>query len=178
MNIDGSRTQQNLLAAFAGESQARNKYTYFASAARKEGYEQIAAIFEETANHEKEHAKRILRFLNGIGDTAENLKQSAEGERHEWTSMYAEFAQIAQEEGFTQIAKFFSAVAEVEKEHEKRFNALLENVQAERVFSRDDESTRWKCRNCGYIHTGSEAPNVCPACIHPQSFYELLAENY
>lgn len=178
MNIDGSRTQQNLLAAFAGESQARNKYTYFASAARKEGYEQIAAIFEETANHEKEHAKRILRFLNGIGDTAENLKQSAEGERHEWTSMYAEFAQIAQEEGFTQIANFFSAVAEVEKEHEKRFNALLENVQAERVFSRDDESTRWKCRNCGYVHTGSEAPNVCPACIHPQSFYELLAENY
>lgn len=178
MNLGGSRTEKNLWAAFAGESQARNKYTYFASAARQEGFQQIAAIFEETADHEKEHAKRIFKFLKGIGNTAANLAEAAKGEHHEWTAMYRDFEQVAREEGFSEIADFFREVAEVEEEHEKRYRALLSNLEQGRVFRRDDEQTRWRCRNCGYVHTGRTAPEVCPACAHPQAYYELLAENY
>ena len=177
MQLEGSRTEENLKAAFSGESQARNKYTYFASVARKEGLEQIAAIFLETAGNEKEHAEREFKFLNGVGDTAANLKEAAEGEHYEWTEMYPEFERVAREEGFTEVAHFFREVAEVEEEHEKRYLALLENVQEDRVFKRD-QTVRWKCRNCGYVHEGPRAPTVCPACAHPQSYFELMAENY
>ncbi|SHJ74524.1 rubrerythrin [Desulfofundulus thermosubterraneus] len=175
--LAGSRTEANLKAAFAGESQARNKYTYFASEAKKAGYEQIAAIFQETADNEKEHAKRILKFLGGIGDTAANLEAAAQGENYEWTTMYKEFAAVAREEGFTEIAAFFEGVARVEEEHERRFRALLQNLREGKVFKKEG-SVRWKCRNCGHIHEGAEAPKVCPVCNHPQAFFELLCENY
>ncbi|NMB24112.1 MAG: rubrerythrin family protein [Firmicutes bacterium] len=177
MKLKGSRTEQNLMTAFAGESQARNKYTYFASEAKKSGYEQIAAIFLETADHEKEHAKRIARFLGMIGNTAENLADAAAGENYEWTDMYKNFEIVAREEGFTDIADFFHEVAEVEEEHEKRYLALLERVKAGTVYTRDNP-IRWQCRNCGYVHEGKEAPDVCPACLHPKAYYEEMAENY
>ncbi|MGQ9780616.1 MAG: rubrerythrin [Bacillota bacterium] len=180
MRLEGSKTEANLKVAFAGESQARNKYTYFASVARKEGYEQIAAIFQETADNEKEHAKVILKFLAGIGDTAANLKAAAEGEHYEWASMYKDFAQVAREEGFTEIAAFFEKVAEVEAEHERRYLALLENLRQGRVFSRPEmpADLKWRCRNCGYIHTGREAPEKCPVCAHPRAFFEIKCDNY
>ena len=179
MELKGSKTEKNLLAAFAGESQARNKYTYFASKAKKEGYEQIAAIFEETALNEKEHAKIWFKLLNGgeIPSTAENLKAAAEGENYEWTDMYAEFAKVAKEEGFDRIAYLFEAVGKIEKEHEERYLKLLENVEGGLVFSKDGDKI-WKCRNCGHICIGKEAPAVCPVCNHPQSFFEIKAENY
>ena len=177
MDLRGSRTEKNLWAAFAGESQARNKYTYFASVARREGYEQIAAIFEETAHNEKEHAKRILKFLGGIGSTEANLEAAAGGENYEWTSMYPEFEKVAREEGFDEIAQFFGKVAEVEKEHERRYRALLENLQQGKVF-RKDEPVRWRCRNCGHIHTGNTAPEACPVCAHPRAFFELACDNW
>lgn len=177
MELKGSKTEKNLLAAFAGESQARNKYSYFASQAKKEGYEQIAAIFQETADNEKEHAKKEFKFLKGIGDTKANLLAAAEGENHEWTSMYPEFAKVAIEEGFTKIAKVFEEIAKVEKEHEKRYKKLLKNLEEGRVFKKD-KPVKWKCRNCGYIYEGTEPPKICPACDHPQSYYELLSENY
>ncbi len=177
-NLTGSQTEKNLWEAFAGESQARNKYTFYASVARREGYEQMAAIFEETAHHEKEHAERIFKFLKGIGDTPANLKDAAAGENYEWSTMYKNFEKVALEEGFEEIAEFFHEVAEVEEEHEKRYLALLKNIEEDRVFKREDPNTRWQCRNCGYIHTGKEAPEICPACAHPQSYYQLAAENY
>ncbi|MEW6171491.1 MAG: rubrerythrin [Bacillota bacterium] len=177
MDLKGSRTEANLWAAFAGESQARNKYTYFAGAARKEGFEQIAAIFQETADNEKEHAKRIFKFLNGIGATKQNLKAAAEGENHEWTGMYPEFARIAEEEGFKEIAAFFRKVAEVEKNHERRYKGLLENVENGTVF-KNAKTASWKCRNCGYVHEGPEAPDECPVCAHPRAYFEPLCENY
>ena len=177
MELKGSKTEQNLLAAFAGESQARNKYTYFASVAKKAGFEQIAAIFQETADNEKEHAEREFKFLEGIGDTIANLKAAAGGEHYEWTEMYPEFEKVAREEGFAEIADVFKEIGEVEEEHEKRYLALLKNVQEGVVFKRDTV-VKWKCRNCGYVHTGKEAPEECPACAHPQSYYELLCENY
>lgn len=172
-----SKTEENLKTAFSGESQARNKYTFFASVARKEGFEQIAAIFEETADNEKEHAKRIFEFLKGIGDTKKNLKAAIKGENYEWTEMYPGFEKEALEEGMTEIANFFKEVAEVEEEHEKRYNALLKNLEAGTVFKKD-KVVKWHCRNCGYVHSGKEAPKECPACEHPQSFFELLCENY
>lgn len=188
--VKGSRTEKNLLTAFAGESQARNRYTYFASQAKKEGYEQIAAIFTETADNEKEHAKRLFKFLVGgeveiqgsfpagvIGTTAENLKASAAGENYEHTQMYPQFAAVAEEEGLKEIAAVFRAIAVAEKAHEERFQALLKNVEAGQVFKRD-QVVKWRCRNCGYIHEGKEAPEVCPACDHPQAYYELLVTNY
>jgi len=177
MELKGSRTEQNLLAAFAGESQARNKYTYFAAVAKEEGLEQIAGIFMETAENEREHAKKEFDYLKGIGDTGANLKAAAEGEHYEWTEMYAEFEQVAREEGFTEIADFFKEVGEVEEEHEKRYLALLKNLKEGKVFKKD-KVVRWKCRNCGYVHKGTEAPEKCPACGFPQSYYELMAENY
>jgi len=177
MELKGSKTEKNLLAAFAGESQARNKYSYFASQAKKEGYEQIAAIFQETADNEKEHAKKEFKFLKGIGDTKANLLAAAEGENHEWTSMYPEFAKVAREEGFTKIAKVFEEIAKVEKEHEKRYKKLLKNLEEGKVFKKDNP-VMWKCRNCGYIYEGTGPPKICPACDHPQSYYELLSENY
>ncbi|MBM7854847.1 rubrerythrin [Desulfohalotomaculum tongense] len=177
MNLKGTKTEKNLMASFAGESQARNKYTYFASVAKKEGYQQIAAIFEETAANEKEHAKMALKFLNGIGSTRENLKAAAEGENYEWTEMYKEFAETARAEGFEEIAVFFENVAEIEKDHEERFKALLRNLEEGRVFKKD-QAVVWKCRNCGHIHTGVEAPEKCPTCLHPQAFFEMKAENY
>ena len=177
MKLKGSKTEQNLMTAFAGESQARNKYTYFASEAKKAGFEQIAGIFVETADHEKEHAKRIARYLGLIGSTEENLKAAAEGENYEWTEMYKNFEVVAREEGFTEIADFFQEVAEVEEEHEKRFLALLKRVQEGTVFERS-EPIRWQCRNCGYVHEGKEAPKVCPDCLHPQAFYQEMPENY
>jgi rubrerythrin len=177
LELKGSRTEANLEFAFAGESQARNKYTYFASVAKKEGYEQIAAIFLETADNEKEHAKKIFKFLNGIGSTGENLKEAAQGENHEWTSMYKEFEAVARAEGFTEIADFFASVATVEKEHEKRYLALLENLKEGRVFKKEQDM-EWKCRNCGHIHSGTQAPEKCPTCAHPQAFFEIRAENY
>lgn len=179
MELKGSRTEANLMAAFAGESQARNKYTYYASKARKEGYEQIAAIFEETANNEKEHAKMWFKELHGgdIPTTAENLLDAAEGENYEWTDMYAEFAKVAHEEGFERIAFLFEGVAAIEKEHEERYRKLLKNVEDKLVFSKDGEAI-WICRNCGHIVVGKEAPAVCPVCSHPQSFFELRKENY
>ena len=179
MELKGSKTEANLMAAFAGESQARNKYTYYASKARKEGYEQIAAIFEETANNEKEHAKMWFKELHGgdIPTTAENLLDAAEGENYEWTDMYAEFAKVAHEEGFERIAFLFEGVAAIEKEHEERYRKLLKNVEDKLVFSKDGEAI-WICRNCGHIVVGKEAPKVCPVCSHPQSFFELRKENY
>lgn len=177
MNLKGSKTEQNLLTAFAGESQARSKYTYFASIAKKAGYEQIAAIFLETADNEKEHAKVWAKQLGLIGDTAQNLQTAIDGENYEWTQMYKNFAQVAREEGFDEIARLMDEVAEVEEAHEQRFRQLLERVQDGTVFKRD-VPIKWHCRNCGYIHEGTEPPEVCPACAHPRSFYEPLAENY
>ena len=179
MELKGSKTEQNLMTAFAGESQARNKYTYFASKAKKEGYEQIAAIFQETADNEKEHAKIWFKLLNGgeIGTTAENLNAAADGENYEWTDMYAEFAKIAKEEGFDHIAYLFEEVGKIEKEHEQRYLKLLENVENGLVFSKDGDRI-WKCRNCGHIVVGTEAPKVCPVCNHAQSYFEVKAENY
>lgn len=179
MNLKGSKTEANLQAAFAGESQARNKYTYFASKAKKEGFEQIAAIFLETAENEKEHAKMWYKFLNGgeINSTAENLKDAAAGENYEWTNMYAEFAKTAHEEGFEDIAKKFEGVAKIEKEHEERYKKLLDNVTKELVFSKDGEKI-WQCRNCGHICIGKEAPEVCPVCDHPKAYFQLKPENY
>ena len=179
MELKGSKTEQNLMTAFAGESQARNKYTYFASKAKKEGFEQIAAIFEETANNEKEHAKMWFKLLEGgqIKSTAENLLAAAEGENYEWTDMYAEFAKVAHEEGFERIAYLFEGVAAIEKEHEERYRKLLKNVEDKLVFSKEGEAI-WICRNCGHVVVGKEAPKVCPVCSHPQSYFELKKENY
>ena len=179
MELKGSKTEQNLMAAFAGESQARNKYTYFASKAKKDGYEQIAAIFEETANNEKEHAKMWFKLLEGgeIKSTPENLKAAAEGENYEWTDMYKGFAETAKEEGFDHIAYLFEEVAKIEKEHEERYKKLLKNIEDELVFSSDGD-TIWICRNCGHIVIGKSAPKVCPVCSHPQSYFERKANNY
>ena len=177
MELKGSRTEQNLWTAFAGESQARNKYTYFASKAKKEGYEQIADLFEATANNEKEHAKMWFKELNGIGNTAENLKAAAEGENYEWTDMYAEFAKVADEEGFTELAEKFRGVAAIEKSHEERYLKLLNNVEMQAVFEKCEE-TMWECRNCGHLVIGKKAPEVCPVCAHPQSYFEVRKENY
>ena len=189
-NLKGSQTEKNLLTAFAGESQARNRYTYFASQAKKEGYVQISEIFTETADQEKEHAKRLFKLLEGgevtisgafpagvIGTTLENLKEAAAGENYEYTDMYPGFAKVAVEEGFKDIADVFSAIAVAEKQHEKRYVALAANIESGRVFKRD-ESVVWRCRNCGYLHEGSEAPDECPACAHPQAHFELLGENW
>jgi rubrerythrin len=178
MELKGSKTEANLWTAFAGESQARNKYTYFASVAKKAGYEQIAAIFEETAGNEKEHAKMWFKELGGIGDTAANLRAAAEGENEEWTSMYPEMATTAREEGFTRIAYLFEAVAAIEKEHEERYRTLLSNLENDVVFKTDDDQTVWICRNCGHIYVGKEAPKACPVCAHPQSYFERRAVNY
>ena len=177
MNLKGTKTEQNLWAAFAGESQARNKYTYFASVAKKEGYEQISAIFLETAENEKEHAKLWFKALGELGGTAENLKHAAEGENYEWTDMYATFAKEAEEEGFTALAAQFRMVAQIEKAHESRYLALLDNVQMQKVFEKSEE-VMWKCRNCGHLVIGKKAPGVCPVCAHPQSFFEIEAKNY
>lgn len=177
MELKGSRTEQNLMTAFAGESQARNKYTYFASVAKKEGYEQISAIFEKTANNEKEHAKMWFKELKGIGNTAENLKAAAEGENYEWTDMYAEFAKVAEEEGFTKLAEKFRGVAAIEKTHEERYLKLLNNVEMQAVFEKSEE-TMWECRNCGHLVIGKKAPEVCPVCAHPKSYFEVRQENY
>lgn len=179
MNLKGSKTEANLQAAFAGESQARNKYSYFASKAKKEGYEQIAAIFLETAENEKEHAKMWYKLLNDgkINSTAENLKDAAAGENYEWTNMYAEFAKTAREEGFVDIAEKFEGVAKIEKEHEDRYKKLLDNVTKELVFSKDGEKI-WQCRNCGHICIGKEAPETCPVCDHPKAYFQIKPENY
>ena len=177
MELKESQTEKNLRAAFAGESQARNKYTYYASIAKKEGYEQIAGLFLETAENEKEHAKVEFKFLKELGSTTANLKAAAEGEHYEWTDMYPEFERVAREEGFTEIADAFKEIAEVEEEHEKRYLTLLKNIEEGKVFKRD-KVMKWKCRNCGYVHEGTEAPECCPACAHPQSYYELLCESY
>ena len=189
-SIKGTKTEKNLLAAFAGESQARNRYTYFSSKAKADGYIQIAWVFEETANQEKEHAKRFFSFLEGgdvmieaaypagiVGTLEENLKASAGGEHHEWTTLYPAFAKVAEEEGFAQVAKLFEAVCVAEKQHEKRYNGLLANVTAGKVFKKD-KSVVWRCINCGYLHEGLEAPKSCPACVHPQAYFELLGENW
>ena len=178
MNLKGSKTEQNLMAAFAGESQARNKYTYYASKAKKEGYEQIARLFLETADNEKEHAKLWFKLINGgIQDTAANLADAAAGENYEWTDMYATFAKEAKEEGFDEIARLFEGVAAIEKEHEERYRTLLKNLNEGKVFQRDGVVI-WKCANCGHIHIAKEAPKVCPVCAHPQAFFEIKAENY
>lgn len=177
MELKGSKTEANLWKAFAGESMARNKYTYFASKAKKEGYEQIAALFTETADNEKEHAKLWFKMLGGIGDTPANLLAAAAGENEEWTSMYKEMAETAKEEGFDRLAELFEGVGEIEKEHEERYRALLRNLENGAVFHRDGKYI-WKCRNCGHIHIGDEAPAVCPVCAHPQAYFELKAENY
>ena len=179
MELKGSKTEANLMAAFAGESQARNKYTYYASKAKKEGYEQIASLFLETAENEKEHAKIWFKLLHegGVPDTITNLKDAAAGENYEWTDMYKEFAETAKEEGFTKIAYLFEAVAKIEKEHEERYLKLLENVEEGLVFSKDGDRI-WKCRNCGHIHIGQKAPEVCPVCDHPKAYFEIKAENY
>jgi len=189
-SLKGTKTEHNLLASFAGESQARNRYTYFASVAKKAGYEQIAAIFLETAENEKEHAKLFFKFLEGgeveitasypagvIGDTAANLEASAAGEHMEWTVLYKEAAETAKEEGFDEVAHVFREIAEVEEEHEKRYRKLLANIKEGKVFKKD-ESVKWKCRNCGYVHEGKDAPKECPACAHPQAHFELQCENY
>ncbi len=189
-SLKGSKTEKNLLTAFAGESQARNRYTYFAGKAKKEGYVQISAVFEETANHEKEHAKRLFKLLEGgeaeivetfpagiIGTTLDNLKGSANGENHEHSKMYPEFAEIARQEGFSQIASIFESIAVAEKYHEKRYNAFTANIETGSVFKKDGEVV-WRCRNCGYNHTGKEAPGICPACAHDQAHFELVDENY
>ena len=175
--LKGTRTEQNLRAAFSGESEARNKYTYFASVAKKEGYNQIAAIFEETAGNEKEHAKMWFKLLNGIGDTKANLVSAAGGENYEWTQMYPEFARVAREEGFDEIAGMFERVAEVEKEHEERYKKLLANVEGGKVFISDDV-VLWQCTNCGAIVIGKEAPEVCPVCAHPKAYFQRKPENY
>ena len=179
MELKGSKTEQNLMTAFAGESQARNKYTYFASKARKDGFEQIADIFEETANNEKEHAKMWFKELNGgeIPSTKDNLLAAAEGENYEWTDMYQEFAKTAREEGFEELAKKFEAVGEIERHHEERYRKLIANIEGGVVFSKDDDRI-WQCRNCGHIVIGKYAPEVCPVCNHPQSFFEIKKENY
>jgi len=179
MELKGSKTEQNLMTAFAGESQARNKYTYFASKAKKDGYEQIAAIFEETANNEKEHAKMWYKELHGgeIPSTEENLKEAADGENYEWTDMYEQFAKEAEEEGFKALAAKFRMVGEIEKHHEERYRKLLKNIEDEVVFSKDGDRI-WICRNCGHVVVGKNAPKVCPVCAHPQSFFEVKAENY
>ena len=179
MELKGSKTEQNLMTAFAGESQARNKYTYFASKAKKDGYEQIAAIFEETANNEKEHAKMWFKELNGgqVPSTEENLLAAAEGENYEWTDMYDGFAKIAKEEGFDRIAKLFEGVAAIEKEHEERYRKLLENIKGDLVFSKEGD-TIWQCRNCGHIVVGKKAPEVCPVCAHPKADFELIIYFY
>jgi rubrerythrin len=190
MKFKGTKTEKNLLAAFAGESQARNRYSYFASAAKKEGYEQIAAIFLETADNEKEHAKRFFKFLEGgmveftasfpagmIGSTAQNLQAAAEGEHEEWTKLYPGFGDVAEQEGFRDVAAAFRYIAKVEVEHEKRFLKLLENIQSGKVFKKSERKT-WICRNCGYHHEGTDAPEQCPTCLHPKSFFELWMENY
>ncbi len=177
MELKGSKTEKNLMEAFAGESQARNKYTYFASVAKKEGYQQIAAIFEETANNEKEHAKLWFKALGELGTTAENLLHAAEGENYEWTDMYAKFAEEADEEGFTELAERFRLVAKIEKAHEDRYRALLNNVEMKKVFEKSEE-TMWECRNCGHLVIGKAAPEICPTCAHPQSYFEVRKENY
>ena len=190
MSLKGTKTEKNLLTAFVGESQARNRYTYYASAAKKEGYIQISKIFEETANQEKEHAKRLFKFLEGgdveisgafpagtVSSTVENLKHAAEGEKHEWGEMYPDFANIAKEEGFDEIAKVFAAIAVAEKQHEKRYNDLRSNIEKGIVFKRD-EAVVWRCQNCGYLHEGKEALDKCPACAHPKAHFELLGENW
>ena len=179
MELKGSKTEQNLMAAFAGESQARNKYTYWASKAKKDGYEQIAAIFEETANNEKEHAKMWFKLLEGgeIKPTTENLKAAADGENYEWTDMYKEFAEVAKEEGFDHIAYLFTEVGKIEKHHEERYRKLLKNIEDEVVFSNDGD-TIWICRNCGHVVIGKNAPKICPVCNHPQSYFERKADNY
>ena len=189
-SLKGTQTERNLLTAFAGESQARNRYSYFASQAKKDGYDQIRFIFEETADQEKEHAKRLFKFLEGgeveitaaypagvIGGTLDNLKAAAEGENYEYTDMYPGFAKVAEEEGFGEIAEVFRNIAVAEKQHEKRYNDLIVNLEADKVFKRDTEVV-WRCRNCGYLHTGKEAPDECPACAHAQAYFELLGENY
>jgi len=188
--MKGTQTEQNLLAAFAGESQARNRYTYFASKAKKEGYEQIAAIFQETADNEKEHAEIFFKHLQGgmveitasypggvIGTTEENLLEAAEGEKMEWGTLYPDFAKTAEEEGFDDVARSFRNIAKVEAHHERRYRKLLDNVQKKKVFKRE-KTVKWKCRNCGYVHEGPEPPKTCPACQHPQSYYELWTEPY
>lgn len=190
MKLKGSKTERNILTAFAGESQARNRYTYFTNRAKKEKFEQIAFIFEETANQEKEHAKRLFKLLKGgdvqiqaafpagvIGKTAENLKAAAAGENYEWTDMYPSFAKVAREEGFADIAKIFQSIAVAERQHEKRYLELLANIEAGRVFKKD-KAVVWRCRNCGYLHKGTLAPDKCPACDHPQAHFELLGENW
>jgi rubrerythrin len=189
-SLKGTQTEKILLTAFAGESQARNRYTFFAGKARKEGLVQIADIFEETANQEKEHAKRFFKFLEGgeveitasfpagiIGSTLENLRDAAAGEEHEWTEMYPGFAKVAREEGFEQVARAFEAISVAEKQHGKRYKELADNLEAGRVFKRNGKVT-WRCRNCGYLHEGEDAPKACPACLHPQSYFELLGENW
>ena len=189
-SIKGTKTEKNLLASFAGESQARNRYTYFASVAKKAGYEQIAAIFLETAENEKEHAKRFFKLLEGgeveipasypagvISNTVSNLEAAAEGEKLEWRKLYKEAEKTAQEEGFEEIAKQFKEIAEVEEEHEKRYRKLAQNIKEDKVFKKD-EAVKWKCRNCGYVHEGKVAPDECPACAHPQDYYEVVCENY
>ena len=177
--LKGTKTERNLMDAFAGESQARNKYTYFASKARKDGYEQIAAIFEETANNEKEHAKLWYKYLNGgeISDTMANLREAAEGENYEWTDMYERMAREAEEEGFTEIASRFRAVGAIERHHEERYRALLKNVEMAEVFAKSEVKV-WECRNCGHIVVGAAAPEICPVCAHPQAYFEVRAENY
>ena len=177
MELKGSKTEKNLMAAFAGESQARNKYTYFASVAKKEGYEQISAIFAKTADNEKEHAKMWFKALGELGNTAENLLHAAEGENYEWTDMYATFAKEAEEEGFVELAAKFRMVADVEKTHEERYRKLLHNVEVQEVFKKS-EITMWECRNCGHLVMGKQAPELCPVCAHPQSYFEVRAENY
>ena len=177
MNLKGTKTEQNLMTAFAGESQARNKYTYFASVAKKEGYEQIAAIFLETAENEKEHAKLWFKALGGLSNTAGNLLAAAEGENYEWTDMYAGFAKTAEEEGFPELAARFRLVAAIEKQHEERYRARLHNVEMAEVFKKSEVKV-WECRNCGHIVVGTAAPQVCPTCKHPQSYFEIHAENY
>jgi rubrerythrin len=189
-SIKGSETEKNLLKAFAGESQARNRYTYFASVAKKEGYEQISAIFLETAENEKEHAKVFFKYLEGgdteitasypagrIGTTSENLLAAANGEKMEWDKLYPDFEKIARKEGFNEVADSFKEIAEVEEKHEKRYRKLLDNVKNKKVFKKD-KVVKWKCRNCGYVHEGKDAPDTCPACKHPQAYYEVLEENY
>ena len=175
--LKGSKTEANLMTAFAGESQARNKYTYYASKAKKDGYVQISKIFEETAANEKEHAEIWFKLLNGIGTTAENLEAAAQGENYEWTDMYATMAKEAREEGFDHIAFLFEEVAKIEKEHEERYRKLLANVEGGLVFSRDGEMI-WQCSNCGHIHVGRQAPEMCPVCAHPKAYFQLKAENY
>ena len=177
MELKGTKTERNLAEAFAGESQARNKYTYFASVAKKEGYQQIAAIFEETANNEKEHAKLWFKALQGLGDTAANLKAAAEGENYEWTEMYDQFAKDAEEEGFKALAAQFRMVAAIEKTHEERYRKLLNNVEMQQVFEKAGE-TMWECRNCGHLVMGKKAPAACPVCAHPQAYFEVRKENY